>query len=298
MKLKFNASTVKSVAKTSWKFMQKHAPAIAAGAAIATMVGAVVSAIKDAPKCKQALEEAEIVKNEKALQERMDTGDDSTPIVKLTWAEKAAIYIKHYWKVILLSLLSATCMIGSVTLSNNKIKALAVIAAAAEANSDNIEKAVKDVVGEKKFDQIREKVIDDQVDKADLTDKDIINTGNGDTLVLEPWLGVYFKSSISAADTAVNSFKSQYLSVTEATMDELLSMCGIPEDRIPKLAKDLGYFYDVEDQIEYPPTFKPQSKLVTLNGIKTTVYVIDLGRPRTREELVNEQIAKKSFRQW
>ena len=298
MKLKLSMSTVKSVAKTSWKFVEKNAPAIAAGAAIATMIGAVWQAIKEAPKCKEALEEAEIIKNEQALKERMEDGNDETPIVKLTWAEKASIYIKHYWKVILLALLSSACMVTSVTSGNHKIKATAVIAAAAEANADNLEKATKEIVGDKKFAQIREKVLENQTDEAELTDKDVFNTGNGKELILEPWMGQYFYSTISAADAAVNSFKSAYLSDTEATLDEFYRMLGFPRDRIPKCAEDMGYFYDVDEQVEYPPKFAPSSKLVTLNGVKTTVYVVDLGRPRTRDDLVNEQVAKRSFRQW
>lgn len=298
MKMKLSMSTVKSVAKTSWKFVEKNAPAIAAGAAIATMIGAVWQAIKEAPKCKEALEEAEILKNEQALKERMEDGNDETPIVKLTWAEKASIYVKHYWKVILLVLLSAGGMIVSVTSGNHKIRAMAVIAAAAEANADNLEKAAKEVVGDKKFAQIRDKVLDNQTEATELTDKDVFNTGNGKELILEPWFGQYFYSTISAADAAVNSFKSAYLSDTEAMMDEFYRMNGFPSDRIPKCAEDMGYFYDVDEQVEYPPKFQPSSKLVTLNGVKTTVYVVDLGRPRTRDDLVNEQAAKRSFRQW
>lgn len=298
MKLKLSMSTVKSVAKTSWKFVEKNAPAIAAGAAIATMIGAVWQAIKEAPKCKEALEEAEILKNEKALKERMEEGSDDTPIIELTWAEKAAIYVKHYWKVILLALLSTACMITSVTSGNHKIKAMAVIAAAAEANSDNLEKAVKDVVGDKKFSQIRDKVLDNQTENTELTDKDVFNTGNGKELVLEPWFGQYFYTTISAADSAVNSFEATYLRDTEATMYDFYRFLGFPKDRIPLCAKDMGYFRDVDDQIEYAPKFTPSSKLVTLNGVKVQAYVVDLGRPRTRDDLVNEQTAKRSFRQW
>lgn len=294
----FNGATLMNVAKTGLRFVEKNIPAIAAGAAIGTMVFAVIVAAKEGPKYHQAIEDAEIVKNEKALKERMDTGSDETPIVELTKKEKGAILVKHYWKAAALVAASSALMILSVVAGNRQTKAALLMLTAAETNMDNIEKAVKEVVGDKKFDSIREKVIENTVDDMQLTDGDIQKTGNGNELIIEPWFGVAWESTIAAADTAAVAFRSVYQTSGEATMDELLKLNGISEYRIPKLAKEAGYFWEPDDQIEYPPKYEPKSIWVMVNGVKRTAYIVDFGRPRRRDDLMNEQVAIRSFRQW
>lgn len=300
MKFKLNSATFANVTKTAGKFIEKNAPAIAAGAALAAMVAAVAFAIKAGPEVSKALEEAEIKKNEKALSERMNDGSDATPIVDLTWKERGFIYAKHYWKTVLMMLISAGLMMGSVHLSNKKIRALAVLVAAAESNVDQLEGAVKTVVGEKKLDQIKGQLLDKQVaDNPPEGEAVVANTHNGDQLCYEPIFSTYYWSDISAVDRAYNDFMALYLSTGQVVMEDLYNLLGIPKSFTPELAGRLGFMRDPDEGIEYPPTTKVQScPAVTLNGVKHTVYVVGLEPPRTYDDYVNENLAKRQFRRF
>lgn len=298
MNFKFNKATVKNMAKQAGKFIEKNAPAIAAGAALTAMVAAVVSAIKEGPKLAKSLEEAELKKNEKALADRMQNGDDTVPIENLTWKEKSLVYAKHYWKAVLLMLLSAAGMIASVHLSNKKIGALAVLAAAAESNSDRIESAVKSVVGEKKFEQIKGQIVEEQVENNPPKEGFIANTHNGDQLCFEPIFATYYWSDIAAVDRAYLDYREIYMNSGQTTMEDLYNLLQIPKPYWPANLDQVGHLRDEDEGFDNPPEPKPRSITVTLGGKKYTAYVVDINRPRSYDDVVNEQMAKKSFRKW
>lgn len=295
--MKVNLSNVKAFAKTAVKYAERKAPVIAAGAAITLMAKAVWEGVKAAPEAKEAIFAAENKKNEQALVERLQNGDDSTPIVPLTWKEKCPIYAKHYWKTVLCMLLSASAMCASVYFSNRKIKALAVIAAAAESNIDSLEKAVADVVGEKKVKEIKDKLIDNKIEEiGDVSSTQIIKTGNGDTLCLEYWYGTYFESSIPSVKTAIADYELEYARNNQVFMDDLYHGFCIPDNCIPGSAGKEGHFADPDEGITYPPEIEVSSKLVRFNGEERTCYVIKTKRPRIYDDLFNEAMAKRSFR--
>ena len=299
MAFKFNMSTVKAFAKTTGKFIEKNAPAIAAGIAITGMVTAVVSAIKAGPEVSKALEEAELKKNEQALKERMEDGNDETPIVELTWKEKGFIYAKYYWKTVLFALLSATAMIGSVHFGNKKIRALTILAATAEGNLTELEKATRAVIGDKRFDQIKGKLIDQDVETNPPKEGSIANSLlSGDTLCYEPILGTYYWSNIAAVDRAYADYYDLYLHSGSVYMEDLYHMLGIGKDFIPEIAGELGHMYDLEEGYELKPEYTPRSVPVTLNGTKYVCYVMDLTKPKTYDNLMAESIAKASFRKF
>ena len=309
MKLKLNAGSVKSMLKASAKFMEKNAPAICAGIAIAGLVGSVVAAIKAGPEVKEALEKAHLKKNEQALQERMEDGNDSTPIEDLTVKEKLPIYFKYFWKTGLLVLVSATCMVASVRFGNKQIRTMAVLAAAAESNLANLEDAAKEVLGEKKFEQLKEKVIDKDMEKqGDVQEEFVVKTGRGDTLCYEPWFRTYFRMSIEDVKLAVADIKTMYTSNCEVCYDDIYERFKLAEplnleETIKRfnngtdqdLLKDMGYFRDPDgDSSDYAPEFSPYSKVVRVNGVEETCYVVCFNRPKSRFEY--EHDVEKSFR--
>lgn len=302
--INITGSTVKSMLKNGAKFVEKKAPAICAGLAIAGLVGAIVSAVKAGPELKEALEEAHIKKNEKALRERQE-GDDTTPIEDLKLKEKAPIYARYLWKPVALGALSTTFMVASVCFGNKQIKTLTVLAAAAESNLISFEGAVKDVVGEKKFDEIKRKVLDNAPDPQE---EFIIETGQGNTLCYEPWFRTYFRMSIEAAKSIAKDLELSYHKGGELTFDEIyeryhLSKAPNIEEMIKRfsegkededLLSDHGYFSDPEGEFNYPPSFEPYSKEVLLNGKEETCYVIAFNRPKSR--WMYEHECEKFFR--
>lgn len=296
--IKLNGATIKAGLKTAGKVIEKNAPAITAGLAIAALFGAVWQAAKAGGEVKAAIEEAELKKNEKALAERMDPDNfsDETPIVELTWKERGFIYAKHYWKAVLLALLSAGCMIGSVWFGNRQLKALSVIAAAAETKLIDLESATKAVVGEKKFEQIKSKFVEEEIEKNPPKEGFIANTGCGNTLCFEPVFGTWYWSDISAVDKAYVDYYDLYVHSEAVLMEDLYNLLHIPKEYRPKLLDQLGHMYDQSEGIELKPEYTPRSFPVTMNGQKYVCYAMDLTIPRRYDELVNEQYAKRSFR--
>ena len=293
--IKLNGATLKNVAKSAGKFVEKNAPIIAAGAAIAGMVSAVVLAIKAGPDVQRALEEAEIKKNEKALNERIKDGNDETPIENLTWKEKGLVYAKYYWKTVLLVLLSAACMITSVSISNKRLAAMGIIAAAAESNLSDLENAAKEVMGEKNWKKVSDKLVENGCDE-DITEDNIAQTGNGKVLCKEYWYGTYFWSDISAVKVAEAEYYNMYVHSKQVYMEDFYHLLNIPVSHIPQLAGEQGHFSDPEEGIEYAPDFEPVSTIVKIHGVETQVYVIKVTRPKTYDDLLNEIYARHRFR--
>lgn len=298
MAIKFNMSTVKAFAKTTGKFIEKNAPVLAAGIAITGMLTAVISAVKAGPEVSKALEEAELKKNEKALKERMEDGNDETPIVELTWKEKGFIYAKHYWKTVLLVLLSATAMIGSVHFGNKKIRALTIIAATAESNLTELEKATRAIVGDKKFDQIKNKFIDQEIESNPPKEGFIANTNNGTTLCYEPIFGTYYWSDISAVNKAYTEYYDTYAHTRCVYMEDLYHLLGISPTFTPDIAGELGHMYDLEEGYTHKPEYTPRSMPVTLNGKDYVCYVMDITMPKTYDSIVAKQLMSSSFRRY
>jgi hypothetical protein len=299
-----NGSTVKSLLKNGAKFVEKQAPAICAGIAVAGLIGAVVSAVKAGPELKEALEEAHIRKNEEALKMRRE-GSDDIPIEELNLKEKAPIYARHLWKTTVYGVISIVFIAASVCFGHKQIKTLTVLAAAAESNLINFEGAVKDVVGDKKFDEIKRKVLDNAPDPQE---EFIIETGQGDTLCYEPWFRTYFRMSIEAAKSIAKDCELSYHKGGELTFDEIYERYHL--SKAPNIAEimrrfnegreeedllsDHGYFSDPEGEFNYPPSFEPYSKEVLLNGKEETCYVVAFNRPKSR--WMYEHESEKFFR--
>ena len=292
--------TIKTFAKNGLRVAEKQAPALAAGVAIAGLIAAVVSAAKAGPACKEALEQAHIKKNEKALAERMDTENfsDETPIVDLTLKEKAPIYVKCYGKTFLLVLISGGCMVASVWFGNKQKAALTMLLTAAESRILDLEGATKAVVGEKKFDQITNAILDKKVETNPPMSGRIIDTGLGKTLCCEAITGTYYWSDIAAVKTAYADFYDMYLHSKQCTIEDLFNLLHIPVEYLPKMVEDCGYYLDEEEGIDYRPNYTPHSKNVTLDGVEYACFIEDMNRPKSYDQLMAEAYAKSQFRRW
>lgn len=289
MKLKLNGQMVKGFIKTTGKFVEHHAPAIAASIAIACTIGAVYKAIKAGPEVQKALEEAEIKKNEQALKERMEDGNDDTPIEELTRKERLKIKAKYYWPSILLAVLSSACMIGSVYFGNRKIKALTLLCAAAETSMTTIESTAREVIGDKKVDAIKDKILDKKLGDNPPTEENIVNTGNGNLLCYEPWFGLYFRSSIEACNTAYTELCKLATETEEVHMNDFHFLLGIPQEA--SLAKEVGWFTDPDSGKFEFPKYKSETKTIKYNGVEEPLYIAKLSRPKSWAELEGEKRA-------
>ena len=294
MKGLLNTTSLKAFGKSALMVAERNAPAIAAGLAIAGLIAAVVATAKAAPACKEALEQAHIKKNEKALSERMDTEhfSDETPIEDLTFSEKFPIYVKYYGKAILITVLSGTCMITSVWFGNKQKAALTMLLTAAESRLIDVESATKAVVGEKKFEDIKGAIIDKKIadNPPDPQSGNIVKTGNGDTLCCEPILGTYYESDIAAVKTAYADFYDLYVHTGHVYMEDLYNFLGI-RTALPEIAEDLCYMIDQDEGIELKPEYTPRSVTVKINGAERVCYVMGKTNAFTASLIASSSLA-------
>lgn len=298
-----NAQSLKTAGKTAIKFVEKNAPAVCAGVAIAAMVSAVVTAIKHGPACKAELEEAlakaDAKKNEKALKERMEDGNESTPIVNLTFKEKAPIYVKvcgkHYLKTFVAMVIAIVCVCASVHIGNKETRKYAILAAAAEASLSDLQNVTKDVVGEKKFNEIKDKLVGDKMEGSiPQNPGDVVETGQGAVLCYEPWYGVWFKGDPMAIRIAFGHFKDGIRDFGNGMMEDFYeSVLHIPSDRIPKKAKKEGYHCDPDQNLKYLPSIPDRFKFnnFIIDGKETPVCIIGINEePKSYEQMIFDKL--------
>ena len=298
-----NAQSLKAVGKGAVKFVEKNAPAVCAGVAIAAMVSAVVTAIKHGPACKAELEEAlaaaDAKKNEKALKERMEDGNESTPIVNLTFKEKAPIYVKvcgkHYLKTFVAMVIAIVCVCASVHISNKETQKYAILAAAAVRSKNELQDAAKAVVGEKKFDEIKSKLVGDQMEASvPQNPGDVVETGQGTVMCYEPWYGVWFKGDPMAIRIAFSHFKDNIRDFGNGMMEDFYeSVLHIPSDRIPKKASKEGYHCDPDQNLKYLPSIPDRFKFSNfiIDGKETPVCIIGITEePKSYEQLIFDKL--------
>lgn len=270
--MKVNGVFVKRAIKSAGMFINKNAPTIAAGVAIATMVSAVATAIKAAPKVVDMLDRAEIEKNSDAIEAHTSEGA-VLEIVPLSRKEKLAIYAKCYWPTLLLIALSSTCMIGSVYFGNKQTKALAVLCSAAENTLQEYKDSVKDVVGEKKARDIVDDVNKKRVEKNQPTEETIYVTGHGNTLCLEPISGRYFRSSIEYVKSVINDLNAELIDVGFVTLNDYYYALGLRETKYGTSQGwnyNAGFMYGKTIKVDYT------SVVADLNGVSEPAFVIDI----------------------
>lgn len=185
-----NKLSVPQFFKSTGAAISKHSPEILTGLGIAGMIATTVLAVKATPKAMACIEEAKEEKN-----------DDLSPmeVVKATW--------KCYIPAAVTGMVSTGCLIGSCSVSTRRHAALVTAYKLSETALEEYRDQVIEDIGEKKEKNIQDKVNLKQIEKEPVDPRNIIETGRGNTLCLDPLSGRYFRSDlefIRRAENAVN----------------------------------------------------------------------------------------------
>lgn len=176
------------------KAIVKHSPEILMGLGIAGWAVGTVLAVKATPKAVRCIEDATDEKE-----------DDLTPleIVKATW--------KLYIPAAVTCAAATGCLIGSCSTSVRRHAALATAYKLSETALDEYREQVVETYGEKKEKNIQDKVNLKQIEKTPVEPHDIINTGHGNTLCLDPLSQRYFRSDLEIIRRAENRINKEML---------------------------------------------------------------------------------------
>lgn len=190
--------------KSTGNFMSKHTPEILTGFGIAGMITTTILAVKATPKA------LALIEKEKERQ----WVDELKPIdvVKTTW--------KCYLPSAILGAASVGCLVGSSAVSLKRNAVLATAYKLSETALTEYKDKVVETIGEKKEKLVREAVAEDKVKNTPVKTSEVIVTGKGKTLCLEPTSMRHFESDAETIRRAVNDLNRRmrdemYISLNE-----------------------------------------------------------------------------------
>lgn len=190
--------------KDTGTFMSKHTPELLTGFGIAGMITTTILAVKATPKALALIEK----EKERQWVDELKPVD----VVKTTW--------KCYLPAALLGAASVGCLIGSSAVSLKRNAVLATAYKLSETALTEYKDKVVETIGEKKEKLVREAVAEDKVKQTPVKNNEVIVTGKGKTLCLEPTSMRHFESDAETIRRAVNELNRRmrdemYISLNE-----------------------------------------------------------------------------------
>lgn len=191
--------------------LSKHSPEILTGLGIGGMVTTVILAVQATPKALALIEE----------EKKKQWVDELTPIdtVKATW--------KCYIPAALLGTASVGCLIGGSAVSLKRNAVLATAYKLSETALTEYKEKVVETIGEKKERVVQEAVVADKVTETPVKSSEVIITGNGKTLCLEPTSMRHFESDMESIKRAVNELNRRMRDEMYISLNELYYELGL-----------------------------------------------------------------------
>lgn len=204
--------------------VSKHSPEILTGIGIAGMISTTILAVKATPRALDLIAEAEDDKSEYCC-ERLT----KIEVVKAAW--------KPYIPAAITGTVSVACLIGASSVNARRNAALYSAYKLSETALSDYKEKVIETIGEKKEQVVREKIAQKKVDEKPASTSEIIVTGNGNVLFLEPVSQRYFTSDIETIRKIINDLNyrlttgmEEYISLSEFYDEIGLSHTAISDD--------------------------------------------------------------------
>lgn len=206
-------ASVPQFIKSARMAIHKHSPEIFMGLGIAGFAITTVLAVKATPKALVLIEEAAHEKE-----------NDLTPleVVKATW--------KCYIPAAVTGVASTMFLINSCSVSMRRNAALTAAYKLSDTALTEYREQVIESIGEKKEQNIQEKVNQKQIDKMSVDQENIYITGKGNTLFLDPLSQRYFRSDLELIRRAENTLNKEILHSIYGTVNinDFYDEIGIP----------------------------------------------------------------------
>lgn len=193
------------VAKNIQKSLAKHSPEILTGIGIAGMIGTTVLAVKATPKALKLIESEKRRQNRKLLDEAVENGyENCQQIDRLKPFEVVKVCWKCYIPAAVTGVASITCLMGASSVHLRRNAAIATAYKLSETALTEYRDKVVETIGEKREQNIREKVAEEQVKSNPVTNKEIIVTEHGESRFLDTMSGRHFSCSVEKIKRAEN----------------------------------------------------------------------------------------------
>lgn len=204
--------------------VSKHSPEILTGIGIAGMISTTILAVKATPRALDLIAQAEDDKSEYCCEKLT-----KIEVVKAAW--------KPYIPAAITGTVSVACLIGASSVNARRNAALYSAYKLSETALSDYKEKVIETIGEKKEQVVREKVAQKKVDEKPASTSEVIVTGNGNVLFLEPVSQRYFTSDIETIRKIINDLNyrlttgmEEYISLSEFYDEIGLSHTAISDD--------------------------------------------------------------------
>ena len=239
------------------KLTEMHKPEVLAGFGISLMAAAVPLAVMATVKtCKKVEEKKKEIANDISSQIEYTVNPKTIEVpakevVKLGWKYYIAPFV---------SLAAGTvCSIASTKEGLKRTAAMAAAYQFSEAALNEYRSATKEVVGEKKENEINQKIIRDRMEMITDEDGHVVNvydTRDGTTLCFDYWSGRYFYSDIDYIRSQINMVNEVTLQESKvfdgyATLNDVYAAIGLPQSGA---GESLTWRIDKEGLIKLRPT--------------------------------------------
>lgn len=210
-----------SLAGSAQKLVTNNSPAILTAAAVVGVVATAVLVAKAAPKAHTDIQ------NEKS--ERTD---------EVTIVDQTRLVWKHYIPAAATGAATIACIIGANTISTKRSAALASAVGLSEYAFKEYRQKVVEQLGENKETKVHDAVMRDVVDRNPISDNQVIITGNGKSVFLDSFTGLYFETDMESVRRAVNDINEQIFGQDSASLNEFYNLLGVKAN---KVGDELGW---------------------------------------------------------
>lgn len=187
-------------------FMKKNSPVMLLVLGCVGVAATAVTAVFDKEKYDTIIEEVKTEKEEK--QEEIK----KTDVIK--------VVAKSYWRTAVVGIFSICCIIASNRITAGQLATMGAAYAASENKRKEFMQKATEVVGEKKVNDIKDKITEEKMMKAVENPTTIVNMGVGEQLFYEAWSGRVFTSDMESVRKGINDANAEFLNTDSVTFNE------------------------------------------------------------------------------
>lgn len=236
--------------RTGKQLIAKNSPKILAAMGIGFGVGSVAFAVKG------TINAVEIVNEKKAEDPEKEL--TKTDIVKCVW--------KEYVPTVGLTVASAACIVGSVHISARRLAMMTAAYAMSEDSFKKYKEKAREMFGDRKEEELRGSIHQDEINLDPPEDPTIIRTGNGETLFKDAFTGQYFYSSVDSVRRTMNEINNLMLHDYYVCINDVETELGIEQSKA-----GIDYGWNFQDGSLIEPLFTTE---LSPDG-RTPIIVLD-----------------------
>lgn len=233
--------------KNIGRSVSKRSPEILIGMGITGMITTTVLAVKATPKALELIEEEKRKRiKEATIEEAREWADAGG--VKISPVDYVKLCWKPYTPAVVTCAFSAACIIGASSKYAKRNAALATAYKLSTTALSDYKEKVVETIGEKKAKDIRDKVVQDKVEKKEVTTpKSNVIESVKDVIFHDMAFGQTFYSDVESIRKAVNDFNYEMLTGQYGSLNDFYDLLGI--ERID-IGNSLGWNISRDGQLE------------------------------------------------